>query len=78
MEDGREAEILYCMAGAEKGYCLEIVMQVGARSTREAVLLPTGELAERFFALVILGGVTPLSLPAVYDDFLAEALSLLP
>ena len=72
------ARLITRLHPADGGYALTVTMVRGDRRTAETVILPTAPLAHSLRSLVLRHTVTPLSLPAVYDDFMAAALSLLP
>ncbi len=68
----------YRLAPHPLGYTVTVAIETDGRRTEDAVTLPTLPLAADFLALAARHLVTPVSLPAVYDDFLAASLSLLP
>ena len=72
------ARTVYRLTAAPHGYRLTVAMERSGRRSEERVFFPEVGLAEDFLALAARTAVTPLSLAAVYDDYLAERLSLLP
>ena len=74
----RGLRLEYRLVPSPKGCTVTVTMEKEGRRTQGAVLFPRRSLAEEFLLLASRHLVTPGSLFAVYDDFLAVALSLLP
>ena len=72
------ARTVYRLIPAERGYRLTVTMERAGRRSEESVFFPEVGMAEDFLALAARTAVTPLSLAAVYDDYLAVKLSLFP
>lgn len=68
----------YLLASSSQGFGITVTLTDGLQKTQETAYFPTRSLALGFLSLARRRLVTPLSLAAVYDDFIADALSLLP